>query len=194
MDFQTIKTHVAAYNTHNQVLDAVRYLVDSYALGHENCQGFELRMETSTNSLLLTAEGQIGGKQTVYLPANILNFDLALILNMIAHEMLHVRQKAPGAPVVDKNEREWQAYYEMLFHRIFPGLPDAPDFNRIQFANKALEYYKRMGEGTPLQQTYKAEKNELTALLETLIAKKEAQNQTPISETLPLNAPNNLPQ
>jgi hypothetical protein len=38
---------------------------------------------------------------------------------MVAHEMLHVRQKDPNSLVEDKNEREFQAYYEMLFIKFF---------------------------------------------------------------------------
>ena len=63
---------------------------------------------------------------------------------MIAHEMLHVRQKAPETLVEDKNEREFQAYYEMLFHKEFPLVPDVSDFHKKFFGEKALEYYKRM--------------------------------------------------
>jgi hypothetical protein len=51
----------------------------------------------------------------VKIPRNLFDFDIKLVLNMVAHEMLHVRQKDPNSLVEDKNEREFQAYYEMLF-------------------------------------------------------------------------------
>ncbi|MHA6696653.1 hypothetical protein [Chryseobacterium sp. A301] len=168
MDHKAIKENILSYSKEQKVKEAVEYLVETYGLSHSNIHGFELRSEISPNSLLLTAEGPIGGKQTVYLPQNILHFDLSLILNMIAHEMLHVRQKDRENPVEDKNEREWQAYYEMLFHPHFPLIPDAPDFNRIQFAEKALIYYNRMGEGSALQIRYEKQKRQVQALLESL--------------------------
>jgi hypothetical protein len=39
--------------------------------------------------------------------------------------MVHVIQKSSKDCPQDRNEREWQAYYEMLFHKIFPQIPDA---------------------------------------------------------------------
>ena len=85
----------------------------------------------------------------------------------LAHEMLHVIQKTQLPYVEDKNEREWQAYTEMLFHHHFRTVPDAPDFNRKQFCEKALEYYNRMGEGSELQQKYAGEKQKVEQLLGT---------------------------
>ncbi|MFV8335055.1 hypothetical protein ACNQF7_03090 [Flavobacterium sp. RSP29] len=46
-----------------------------------------------------------------------------------------------------KNEREWQAYYEMLFHKKFSQIPELPNLHKRFFAKKALEYYNRMGKG-----------------------------------------------
>lgn len=184
MDLKAIKENLNSFSKEQKIKEAVQYLVDVYGLAHHNIHGFELRDETSPNSLLLTAEGPIGGKQTVYLPKNILNFDLSLILNMIAHEMLHVRQKDPENPIEDKNEREWQAYYEMLFHPNFPMIPDAPDFNRIQFAQKALEYYNRMGSGSPLQQFYKEQKEKLEELLENLLRKRNLSKNVSLEDDL----------
>lgn len=168
MDLKAIKENLNFFSKEDKLREAVEYLVETFGLSHSNIKSFEFRHETSPHSLLLTAEGPIGGKQTVYLPQNILHFNLSLILNMIAHEMLHVRQKDPSNPIEDKNEREWLAYYEMLFHPNFPLIPDAPDFNRIQFAEKAFEYYKRMGEGSLLQARYEKQKRQVEKLLESL--------------------------
>lgn len=172
MDYHAINFHLNAYKEHHQILDAADYLIDSFHLNHENFAGFDFRDELSTNSILLTAEGELGGKQKVRIPKNLFDFDLSLVLNMIAHEMLHVRQKAPGQVVEDKNEREWQAYCEMLFHKEFPNIPDAPDFNRKQFALKALEYYKRMGENSELQKKYAAEKSIVEKILDEILIKR----------------------
>lgn len=162
------KSHIEEYSKHGQIIDAAEYIINSFSLGHPNFAGFGFREENSPNSILLTAEGNLGETQMVKIPKNLFDFDLSLVLNVLAHEMLHVRQKAPGQLVEDKNEREWQAYYEMLFHRNFPNIPDAPDFNRIQFAEKALEYYRRMGEGSALQMKYAEERTEVKNLLDTM--------------------------
>lgn len=172
MNLETISSHLEAYKTHDQILDAAEFVIRNFNLNHENFDGFGFREELSPNSILLTAEGALGEKQKVNIPKNLFDFDLNLVLNMIAHEMLHVRQKAPENLVEDKNEREWQAYTEMLFHKVFPQIPDAPDFNRKQFAQKALEYYKRMGEGSELQKKYADEHIKVVQLLDEILIKR----------------------
>lgn len=168
MNFEQINLHLEAYKKHDQILDAAKYLISSFNLEHQNFAGFGFRQELSPNSMLLTAEGELGKPQMVMIPKNIFDFDLNLVLNMIAHEMLHVRQKAPGNVIEDKNEREFQAYYEMLFHTVFPQIPDVSDFHRKFFGNKALEYYKRMGEASELQQKYADQKKEVEHLINSL--------------------------
>lgn len=168
MNFEQINLHLDAYKEHDQILDAAEYLIRSFDLEHENFAGFGFRQELSPNSMLLTAEGELGHPQMVMIPKNIFDFDLNLVLNMVAHEMLHVRQKAPGNVIEDKNEREFQAYYEMLFHKVFPQIPDVSDFHRKFFGNKALEYYRRMGEGSELQHKYAEQKTEVEQLINSL--------------------------
>ena len=156
----------------DQIQDAANFIVHSFGLAHENFEGFGVRNEAPADNVLLTAEGELGGLQKVYIPKNLFDFDLAFVLNMLAHEMLHVRQKAPGNVVEDKNEREWQAYCEMLFHENFPKIPDAADFFRKQFAVKALEYYRRMGEGSELQAKYADQKQKVERLLDDILIKR----------------------
>ena len=168
MNLENFQSHINAYKTHDQILDAAQYLVSSFDLEHENFAGFGFREELSENSVLLTAEGILGEPQTVKIPRNLFNFDLKLVLNLLAHEMLHVRQKAPGNFIEEKNEREFQAYYEMLFHKVFPKIPNASDFSQKQFAEKAFEYYKRMGENSELQKKYAAQKLEIENHLENI--------------------------
>ncbi len=96
---------------------------------------------------------------------NLFDFDIKLVLNMVAHEMLHVRQKDSNSLVEDKNEREFQAYYEMLFHKIFPQIPELSPFYIKQFGAKALEYYRRMGENSELQKKYAEQKKEVEDLI-----------------------------
>ena len=166
MNLESIQSHVEAYKSNDQILDAAKYLIRSFGLEHENFAGFSFRDELSENSVLLTAEGAIGEPQIVRIPRNLFDFDLKLILNLIAHEMLHVQQKAPGSKMTERNEREFQAYYEMLFHKVFPQIPNASHFSQKQFAAKALDYYRKMGEDSVLQQKYAKQKIEIENLLE----------------------------
>ena len=168
MNLEHIKDHLKAYKKHDQIFDALHFLVDSFGLQNENLAGFGFRPELEPNKMLLTTEGTLGGKQMVMIPKNLFDFDLNLVANMVAHEMLHVRQKAPETLVQDKNEREFQAYYEMLFHKEFPLVPDVSDFHKKFFGEKALEYYKRMGENSDLQRKYFDQKIEVEILINSL--------------------------
>lgn len=172
MNLENIANHLAAYKKHDQILDAAAFLIHNFHLESENFAGFGFRPELEPNKILLTTEGPLGEKQMVMIPRNLFDFDLNLVLNMIAHEMLHVRQKAPENLVEDKNEREFQAYYEMLFHTIFPQIPEVSDFHKKFFGEKALEYYKRMGENSELQKKYAEGKTQIEELLEKLQQKK----------------------
>ncbi|AZZ58813.1 hypothetical protein OKE80_00095 [Riemerella anatipestifer] len=166
MDLNKVEFHIDAYKTHGQILDAASFVIKAFGLEHFNFAGFDFREEMDARSIVLTTEGELSQPQKVKIPKNLFDFDFNfnLVLNLIAHEMLHVRQKAQETLVEDKNEREFQAYYETLFHKVFPQIPDVPDFNRKQFADKALEYYRRMGEGSVLQEKYASQKEEVETL------------------------------
>ena len=168
MNLENISNHLHAYKENDQILDAAEFLIRNFDLEHDNFEGFGFRDELSTTSLLLTAEGKLGGKQKVMIPRNLFDFELDLVLNMVAHEMLHVRQKAPGNVVEDKNEREFPAYYEMLFHKVFPSIPQLNSYYLKFFGNKALEYYRRMGEESELQKKYAEQKSEIGELINNL--------------------------
>ena len=168
MNLDQIKTDIDHFKQNNQIFEAAHFLLKSFDLDHENFAGFGFRPELEPNKILLTAEGVLGEKQMVMIPRNIFDFDLSLVANMVAHEMLHVRQKAPEKLVEDKNEREFQAYSEMLFHKNFPLVPDVSDFHKKFFGEKALEYFKRMGENSDLQQKYLDQKNEVENLIKAL--------------------------
>lgn len=169
MNFKQINLHLNTYKEHNQIIDAAKFIISSFDLEHDNFAGFGFREELSPTSMLLTAEGELGKPQKVMIPRNLFDFDLNLVLNMIAHEMLHVRQKAPGNVIEDKNEREFQAYYEMLFHTVFPQIPDVSDFHKKFFGNKALEYYRRMDKSPELQKKYAEHKKEIEHLINSLL-------------------------
>ncbi|MEW5677494.1 hypothetical protein ABGT15_14380 [Flavobacterium enshiense] len=151
-----------------ETAQAGSFLIQEFGLEQPNFKGFEYREAAQPDFILMTTEGTFGEPQIIRLPENAFAFPFELILNLIAHEMVHVMQKSKENPVLDKNEREWQAYYEMLFHKIFPKIPECSDFHKKFFAQKAIEYYKRMGEGSELQQKYAGQKLEVENLVASL--------------------------
>lgn len=172
MNLENITDHLEAYKQHGQIIDAANFVISSFGLEHDNFAGFGFRPELEPNKMLLTAEGALGERQMVMIPKNLFDFDLNLVVNMLAHEMLHVRQKAPENLIEDKNEREFQAYYEMLFHKVFPNVPEVSDFHKKFFGQKALEYYRRMGDSSKLQENYKEQKFEVEALINNLLTER----------------------
>jgi hypothetical protein len=168
MNFEQVALHLEAYRNTTRLLMQQNTLSALSISNMKTFEGFGLRDEVFPNSLVLTAEGVLGSPQKVMIPKNLFDFDLNLVLNLIAHEMLHVRQKAPGHVIEEKSEREFQAYYEMLFHKVFPQIPEVSDFYKKDFGSKALEYYKRMGEGSELQKKYAEQKLEVEQLINSL--------------------------
>ena len=170
-------SHIEAYKSHGQIIDAAEYVLRTFGLEDANLQGFEYREEVKDNYLVITTEGEFGELQKIRLPLNFFDYNLALAVNLLAHEMIHVRQKTREPYVLDKNEREWQAYTENLFHKEFPQVPDAPLFNQKQFAQNALMYYNRMEKDGELQLKYAVEKSKVEARLdEILIARGEKED------------------
>lgn len=173
MNYEQLQFNLNAYKETGEILDAAKFLIHQFDLDDDNFAGFGFLDELEKNSILLTANGELGELQHVMIPKNLFDFDLTLVLNMLAHEMLHVRQKSPRMMILDKNEREWQAYYEMLFHTNFPQIPELSDYYLKFFGEKALIYYSRMGEGSELQIKYAEQKLEVEKLLEDLINKEK---------------------
>lgn len=173
MNNEKLQLNLNAYKETGEILDGAKFLIHQFDLDDDNFAGFGFRDELEKNSILLTANGELGELQHVMIPKNLFDFDLTLVLNMLAHEMLHVRQKSPRMMIIDKNEREWQAYYEMLFHTNFPQIPTLSDYYIKFFGEKALIYYSRMGEGSELQLKYLEQKLEVEKLLEGLINKEK---------------------
>ncbi len=106
MNYEKLQFNLNAYKETGEILDAARFLIHQFDLDDENFLGFGFREELEKNSILLTANGEIGDRQEVLIPRNLFDFDLTLVLNLLAHEMLHVRQKSPKMMIMDKNERE----------------------------------------------------------------------------------------
>ena len=166
--------HLQIVNTFHELgetIAAAQFLIQEYGLENPNFKGFELREKAKPEFILMTTEGALGESQIIRIPENTFEYPLHLMLNLLMHEMIHVSQKTKENLIEDKNEREWQAYYEMLFHKKFPQIPELPDFNKRFFAKKALEYYNRMDEGSELQLKYATQKLETDNLLSFLEAK-----------------------
>jgi hypothetical protein len=159
---------IESYHELGETIKAAEFLIKAYDMEHPNLKGFELRKKAKPNYILMTAEGNFGEKQIIRIPENTFQFELVLMLNLIAHEMIHVEQKSYLNKFPDRNEREWQAYYEMLFHKVYPQVPNASTFHRKFFANKAFEYYNRMEKDGELQRKYASQKAEIEQLLKEL--------------------------
>ena len=79
-----------------------------------------MREKAKPEFILMTTEGALGEPQIIRIPENTFKYPLHLMLNLLLHEMIHMGQKMTENLIIDKNEREWEAYYEMLFHKTFP--------------------------------------------------------------------------
>jgi len=173
LDLIELNAHLGIYKQNEQVLEAADFVLLNFGLEVDMLEGFDYRDNEQPNFVVVTTEGDFGAPQKIRIPRNLFNFDLRLVLNLIAHEVLHVKQKTQYSYVYDKNEREFLAYSENLYHREFPQIPEAPDLNRQQFAQKALEYYSMMGEGSDLQKKYEDAKAEVEKTLEEILVKRQ---------------------
>ena len=159
---------INTYHELGETIQAANFAIEEYGIKHPNFKRFELRENAKASYILMTTEGTFGEQQIIRIPENTFEFDFVLMLNLITHEMVHVGQKVSGNFVEDRNEREWQAYYEMIFHKTFPQIPVLPKHQIVFFANKALEYYTKMGENSNLQIKYADQKGELQIVLDSL--------------------------
>lgn len=166
--YNEILLTIQTYHELGETIAAANFVVKAYNLHHPNFGGFELREKAEPKYILMTTEGEFGKPQKIRIPENTFEFEFILMLNLIAHEFIHVGQKVAGNFVEDRNEREWQAYYEMLFHKTYPQVPDPPTHQRKFFAEKALDYYRKMGENSSLQQKYLQQKIEVENLVASL--------------------------
>jgi len=170
MTFKNIELTVKTYHKHSLTKEAALWLLKVYELEHPNFAGFEFREAAKPDFILMTAEGEIGSSQIIRIPENTFEFPLNLILNLLAHEMMHVKQKSPEVAMQNKNEREWQAYYEMLFHKEFPLIPKVSTYHQKLFAEKAMVYYERSEkEVYPLRLKYEEQKREIDELIKNFL-------------------------
>lgn len=163
-----ILLNIESFHELGETIFAANYLMEVYHLQHPFFKEFVIRERAKPNFILLTTEGNFGEKQVIRIPENCFEFDLVLLLNLLAHEMIHVEQKSHLNLFPDKNEREWQAYYEMIFHKVYPQIPEASNYHKKFFANKGLEYYQRMGQNSELQLKYALQKKEVEEFITSL--------------------------
>ena len=159
---------IETFHELSETVEAANYLIDVYSIRHSNFSTFELREKAKPDYVLMTTEGTFGQPQIIRIPENTFEFELGLMLNLITHEMIHVGQKVELNEFPDKNEREWQAYYEMLFHKTYPQVPDVKQHQIKFFGEKAIEYYNRMEKEGVLQKKYAEQKAEVEQLLSSL--------------------------
>lgn len=167
MNYKKVKSKVESFHNQGKTKEAAKWIIQHFHLDDHYLKGFEFR-EKAAGLIVLTTEGDFGKQQIIRIPENAFQFPLPLMICLMAHEMVHVRQKTRQPYVMDKNEREWQAYYEMLFRKIFTNIPEISNFHKKAFANKAFDYYNRMGEGSELQAKYAQQKKEVEDLINSL--------------------------
>ncbi len=157
-----------SYHELGETEKAALFLIDEFELNQPNFGGIVLREKAEPSYILFTAEGEIGQPIFVRIPSNTFEFQFELMINLLAHEMVHVIQKSKLYSIQVREEREWQAYYEMCFHKIFPKIPNASKKHRLFFATKALEYYNRMPKDGEVQKKYLNQKIEIEQFIKNL--------------------------
>ena len=157
------KEHIEHLKKNKLIFEALHEILVKFDLKHPSFKGFSFRDELNPKGLLLTAEGTEATGIEIKVPRNILDFDLALIANLLMHEMFHVYQRTGKNQVEAREEREWQAYHEMIYHEKFPHIPNLENFYVKQFGNKALTYYNRMTD--ELKVKYQQQKENVEKLL-----------------------------
>lgn len=176
------KERIAYLNKNHLIFEALYEILEKFDLKHPSFIGFDFREELNPKGLLLTAEGTEETGIQIKVPRNILDFDLSLVTNLLMHEMYHVYQRTGKEQIEAREEREWQAYHEMIFHEKFPHIPVLSDFYVKQFGNKALTYYNRMT--NDLKSKYQQQKENIERVLKEIENKelpKEIKADTTIS-------------
>jgi hypothetical protein len=147
-------------------LPAVHRVLEDFELKHVNYQ-LSTKPNDDPKKLVLTTEGDFGpaASQTIRVPDNLFEFPMEMVVNMLAHETYHVEQKTMSQPITDKNEREFQAYYEGVFPSKFAQLPPCPIWLKKQLAQQALRYFGLMQPFGVLYFNYLSQKYRLEEFL-----------------------------
>lgn len=159
----------AKNDTASSVTSKINEILNSYGLGNELIS-IDIKPNDLPKTLVLVTDGTlgIGQKQVIKVPENIFEFPMEMVLSMLAHECYHVAQKTVEPIVYDKNEREFQAYYEGVFPEKYKYLPVCPHWMKKQWANQALRYYNMMPVFSVLQFKYLTEKYRIEEYLKSI--------------------------
>ena len=174
---ENFKERINYLNNNKLIVEALYEILDYLKLKHSAFTGFTFRDEIDTKGLLLTAEGDESTGITIRVPRNVLDFDLTLLSNILMHEMYHVHQRSGNNQIETREEREWQAYTEMIFHKKFTQIPILATFYIKQFGEKALTYYAKMTD--ELKAKYAEEKADLEKILQTIYDKENKPKEEP---------------
>jgi hypothetical protein len=163
-----IAAQIQKVNIKKGVIPAVETILKKYNMMPANIN-LAIKPNDAPNQLVLITEGEFGkdSLQTVKVPENIFQFPMDMVINLLAHEMVHISQKSGDVNVDDKNEREFQAYYEGVFPEIYTELPPSPDWLKKQLAAQAIRYFTQMGAGE-LQIKYAEKKQNIDNFLASL--------------------------
>lgn len=174
---EKFKERINYLKNNHLIVEALYEILDELKLKHNAFTGFTFREEIDPKGFLLTAEGEEKTGITIRVPRNILDFDLVLLSNVLMHEMVHVFQRSGENQIELREEREWQAYTEMIFHKQFPNVPPLTDFYIKQFGEKALTYYNRMPDN--MKTKYANGKMDLEKILQTIYDKENKPKEEP---------------
>ena len=174
---ENFKERINYLNNNKLIVEALYEILDYLKLKHSAFTGFTFRDEIDPKGLLLTAEGDESTGITIRVPRNVLDFDLTLLSNILMHEMYHVHQRSGNNQIETREEREWQAYTEMIFHKKFTQIPILATFYIKQFGEKALTYYAKMTD--ELKAKYAEEKADLEKILQTIYDKENKPKEDP---------------
>ncbi|NJN55885.1 MAG: hypothetical protein HC804_14755 [Anaerolineae bacterium] len=85
-------------------------LLNNFGISHPNFAGITFR-EAIQKNIVLTTEGLIGEneKQEIRVPENIFDFPLDFVLHLLAHEFVHIEQRARLNYYATREEREFEA-------------------------------------------------------------------------------------
>ena len=174
---ENFKERINYLNNNKLIVEALYEILDYLKLKHSAFTGFTFRDEIDPKGLLLTAEGDESTGITIRVPRNVLDFDLTLLSNILMHEMYHVHQRSGDNQIETREEREWQAYTEMIFHKKFTQIPILATCYIKQFGEKALTYYAKMTD--ELKAKYAEEKADLEKILQTIYDKENKPKEEP---------------
>jgi hypothetical protein len=160
IDIFSLKDNVLQETEKSGITKAVKLILKRLEIDQDNI-AIEFRPPNADpKTLVITTEGDFeqNAKQIIRVPENLFTFPFEMVVALLTHEVHHVRQKSGDEIVMDKNEREFQAYYEGIFQKIFTTAPTAPKWLKKQFATHCLRYFNNMGIGSELQKKYLPQK------------------------------------